>query len=277
MPRKRPTDLPNFKRPPVSEVVLSIQFASLEDFKSVHVGLFWRVVRSKYPKVSEQAPINPTFETFGARTAISPGVQFATFLSPPMPRYWFEKEGEPWLLQIQQDRIVYNWRQQEPQSVYPHYEAIRDRFAREVDVFSKFLQAEMLGEMRVNQCEVTYVNTIDLPDKDDTHRSLQEITPLWAGNTSCPLPGELEDVLVQTRCVFGDADNKIGRTYVKIQPAIRQSDQRSVFRVEVLARGKPADASIEAALDLLDIERKQVVNTFAAVTTPAMHEIWEKK
>src|SRR5215211_94385 len=100
----RPTDLPDFDRPPVIEVILSMQFATLEKLKSVHMGLLWERFRSEYPDVSEQATINAVFETFGAPqpSQLGPAVQFEQFLSPPMPRYWFEKRGTPELLQVQQ-------------------------------------------------------------------------------------------------------------------------------------------------------------------------------
>src|SRR5687768_5870943 len=121
----RPTGLPDFTRPPVTEVVLSIQFATLEKFRSAHVGHFWKQFRSKYPNLSEQAILRPVFETFGTAGRTPPAVRFEEFLSPPMPRYWFDEEGKPDLLQLQQDRIVHNWRKSDQHPNYPRYERIR--------------------------------------------------------------------------------------------------------------------------------------------------------
>src|SRR6266478_6911670 len=103
----RPSDLPDFDRPPVNEVILSIQFAALEKMKSAHIGLLWARFRAQYPDVIEQGPINAVFETFGAPPLPGPPIRFEQFLSPPMPRYWFEKSGTPDLLQVQQDRIIH--------------------------------------------------------------------------------------------------------------------------------------------------------------------------
>ena len=74
-PPPKPADLPDFKKPPVSEVVLSLQFASISTFRSIHVGLLWQRFRREYPKVSEQAPLQATFETFGVVPA-NPGSFF---------------------------------------------------------------------------------------------------------------------------------------------------------------------------------------------------------
>jgi hypothetical protein len=114
VPMKRPRgNLPEFSRPPLSEVVLSIQFASLTELKGIHLGLFWKGFRKQYPDVSEQPPIQTVFETFGVPQTPH-AIQLQAFMSPPMPRYWFEKKGEPDLLQIQHDRLVHNWRGGEP-------------------------------------------------------------------------------------------------------------------------------------------------------------------
>ena len=105
----RPGDLPDFKNPPVNEVVLSLQFASIPAFRSAHIGLFWEKIRQEYPKVSEQPPLQATFETFGVIPANPPSLfQIETLLSPPMPRFWFEEQDGNELLQIQQDRIIHN-------------------------------------------------------------------------------------------------------------------------------------------------------------------------
>jgi uncharacterized protein (TIGR04255 family) len=154
---RRPSDLPDFRKPPLSEVVLSIQFAPLQKFGNAHVGLFWRTVRSKYPKVTELPALAPAFETFGAPARQAPMVQFEQLFAAPMSRFWFEKEGEPDLMQLQQDRILHNWRKQKEDQVYPRYEKVRSVFEREVAAFTKFAADEGFGDIKPNQCEVTYV------------------------------------------------------------------------------------------------------------------------
>ena len=91
-------DLPDFTDPPLNEVVLSIQFAALSKLKSAHIGLLWNRLRAQYPNVTEQPPIQTVFETFGIPSKQIPLMQIETFLSPPMPRYWFEHPNSPDLL-----------------------------------------------------------------------------------------------------------------------------------------------------------------------------------
>ncbi|MGA8654221.1 MAG: TIGR04255 family protein [Xanthobacteraceae bacterium] len=266
-------DLPDFTDPPLNEVVLSIQFASLTGLKSAHIGLFWERIRSEYPNVSEQAPIQAVFETFGIPTAQAQPFQIATFMSPPLPRYWFERSNAPDLLQIQHDRILHNWRQQIDSSrVYPRYEAVKASLEKDLEVFQKWLADESIGEIKPNQCEVTYINII--PTGDDRYEHLEKITPLWAGAFSGSHPNSLERALVQTTFLFSIDDAPAGRVYVNFQPAFLPNDLTPVVRLEVTARGRPRGESVADAFSFLDIERDQVVRTFAAVTTQEMHKLW---
>ena len=66
MSSSRPPDLPDFAKPPVAEVVLSLQFSSLSSLTTAHVGLLWRRFRDRLPLIestgiSEPLPVAATF------------------------------------------------------------------------------------------------------------------------------------------------------------------------------------------------------------------------
>lgn len=275
LPRVRPADLPDFARPPVTEVVLSIQFAPLLAFKSVHVGLLWERFRKEYPKVSEQAQLAPAFETFGGAAAVMPPMlEIQTLLSPPMSRFWFETADGYELMQVQQDRIVHNWRKREREQEYPRYESIRDKFSSDVENFAAFLESEKLGAVSANQCEVGYINTIELSEGADPHKELNRITPLWTGQFAERYNPELENSTIQSRFVLREGGRPYGRVYVSFAPAFLTADNRPVVRLEITVRGRPSADSIDNAFEMLDDQRELVVRTFAAVTTPEMWKIW---
>lgn len=271
-------DLPDFAKPPLAEVVLSIQFATLERLKSIHMGLLWDRIRSTYPAASELAALAPTFETFGAPTLSAQGIQFEQLLAPPMPRYWFEKIGDPHLFQVQQDRIVHNWRKRESDHIYPRYEFIRDRLKQDVEEFRTLLAEESLGEMRPNQCEVTYVNILQIPGVDQTYKHLSELTPLWGGELGDEIDAEFENATVQMRFRLNNKEGKpTGRVHVAFQPVVLQADSsKQAIKLDITARGRPPEETIESAFEFLEASRGAVVKTFAAVTTPSMHKLWER-
>ena len=272
MPKSRPPGLPNFKSPPVTEVVLSVQFAALPLFRSVHAGLYWNELRNEYPVVSEQAPIPPAFETFGAAPMLT---SFQGQIMLPLPvRQWFETANGEHLVQLQHDRILHNWRKRSPEMEYPRYELLRAKFVDEANRLATLFRQEGLGEIRPNQCEVTYINTITLTRGENPHEHLARITPLWAGNLSEPSFPAPETTTIQTKYVLRKNDIPYGRVYVTFTPAYRATDYAPVIQLETTTRGKPDTDSLAAAFALLDEERNVVVRTFASVTTPLMHKQW---
>jgi uncharacterized protein (TIGR04255 family) len=267
--------IPDFARPPVTEVVLSLQFGATPAFRSVHAGLFWNSVRSEYPKVSEQAPLQPVFETFGGAPTVVPPFQIQTFTSPPMLRYWFETEDGQHLIQLQQDRILRNWRQQTTEIQYPRYEKLRDLFKMDVSKLEELFRTERLGDLRPNQCEITYINTIQLP-KVNVQEHLDQITPLWAGSTSDLRSFDAEYTTIQTKRILRREDAPYGRIYVSFTPVLRARDYSPAVQLDITARGRPVAETVASAFDLLGEERVEIVRVFAEVTTKEMHKVWER-
>jgi hypothetical protein len=70
----RPTDLADYTSPPVTEVVLGVQFNSIERFLSPHLGLVWERFKPNFPNVEEHPALPPTFETFGPRPQFFPAI-----------------------------------------------------------------------------------------------------------------------------------------------------------------------------------------------------------
>jgi|ERR1700730_1115159 uncharacterized protein (TIGR04255 family) len=97
--------LPRFRKPPVSEVALGVQFSAV--LNPVHLGLYYQRVKTRFPKIQMQSPVLPVFETFG--TGGLPGPQFA-FTHGMQPRMWFLSDDDNFLIQLQSDRLLVNWR-----------------------------------------------------------------------------------------------------------------------------------------------------------------------
>jgi uncharacterized protein (TIGR04255 family) len=265
----RPHNLPNYTRPPVSEVVLGIQFAALGEFHSYHLGLLWDRVRDRYPTVSEQLPIGAAFETFGGASIQEQKLQFEALLSPPMPRYWFEAPDGS-LMQVQQDRLIHNWRKRETD--YPRYEPIRDEFVRDIEIFQKFLEDYSIPPVRPNQAEISYINTIELADGSRVDSALERVASIWRGTPASI--GEFENAVVQSRFVLRRDDQAYARMHVVIQPAIRRTTGAPVLRLDLTVRGKPTRETLESALEFIDYGREAIVRSFTDLTTPEMHKVW---
>ncbi len=109
---------PEYDNPPVTEVVIGVQFKALQAFTAVHPGIYWQKVRNSYPKVNIQPPLSPVLELFGDE---KPKMEAQLSPIPPLPRCWFLDDSQNRLVQIQPDRFLHNWKKVTGQEEYPRY------------------------------------------------------------------------------------------------------------------------------------------------------------
>ena len=272
---QRAADLPNFENPPVVEVVLSIQFDPIVHLQTVQIGLLWAKFRREFPKVEERGPLNPVVERFGAPASPKIGVRFEAREIPPLARVLFLNAPENQLVQVQPDRFIHNWRKTTGMGEYPRYGTIREAFLREVDLFEQFLTEEALGELCINQCEVTYINHIVADSAWRGHGDADKIFDLVRTPSTGTFLPQPEDVSMQARYQISVRDRKpIGRLHVSIQPGWRKPDNTPIYILELTARGAPVGTSIEGARSFFDIGHDWIVRGFKDITAPTMHDLW---
>lgn len=273
---ERPPDLPEFERPPVTEVVLGVQFKTEKPLRVPHVGLFWQTIREAFPEFVEHPPLGPQIEQLPADPfhappgALEMGIQIGMGAFPT-PRCWFVDNPGNKVIQLQTDRFLHNWRKISGEEEYPRYETIRDEFIDRWRQFVSFSNDEKLGAPTVTQAEVTYVNHIpqdscwseadDMPNVFSCLKLVDEID----------LFGPMETMEFNIRRRL--RDNR-GRLYVKAAPAFTTKDKSVILRMVLTTRGPVADNSDEAILDWMDMGRSTIVKGFAALTAPAAHKVW---
>ena len=119
---------PDFPNAPLIEVALSVQFQPLPLYTSAHAGEFWQKIRDDFPVTQEQPPIPQVNEFFGSNRP-SPGfIDIGLNFGLTGLRSWFMSEDGGFLIQIQRNRFVLNWRKTGPNPTYPRYEPIRKMF-----------------------------------------------------------------------------------------------------------------------------------------------------
>lgn len=271
----RPADLPDYEHPPLVEVVLSVQFAELQGYRTVHAGLLWEEkFRQAYPLVVEHPPLNPTFEVFGPQ-ASSPQLQIKQMPGPQVPRLWFSNSENTELVQIQADRFVRNWRKVGKGECYPRYERLRKQFFADLEEVDGFFKDWKIGAMQPNQCEMTYVNRLELQGYDLRNRPGLALNffperALQPDREDARLP-ESEDCNLAVRYVLKDARAEPrGRLLVTVQPWSREP----ALRLDLTARGAPETADFEAVASFLDEGREAIVHGFTAITRERMHKKW---
>jgi uncharacterized protein (TIGR04255 family) len=262
-----------FDRPPLYEVALSLQSEPVAGLTTPYLGLFWNRIRDFYPETQTQPPLDPIVERFDItpKPSLAPPFRFLQGLETP--RCWFLTRGGQQLIQLQQDRLILNWRRVAEGDAYPRYQRLRpelDRVARELVVF---IEQEGLGFLSPNQCEVSYINHIESESWE--HRGeLSRILSFWqrVGTNEFPSP---EDSTTALRFVIEEGGRKVGRLHVNAKSANRRSDGKTVLVLELTARGEPQDKDVKSALEFMDRGREWVQRAFRALTSQeAQRELW---
>lgn len=267
--------LPAFDKPPVSEVVMSVQFDPLSDLNPLHMGRWWTDERrDRYPRTEEKAPLEPTREEFKSPTQRALSVKVMGV--PPSPSIWFLKEDRSELLQVQRDRFTRNWAKVGEDGLYPRFNTLFPAFKADFNDFVQFLNVEGLGAPTIRQCELTYVNSIRTDSNWSRHGQLVELLGPWSGELTERFLGEPEDVQVNLRYIIPGAGQPIGRMYVAVQPAWTP-DKEPIFLMTLTARGSPYSSDFDGVSGFMTNAHEWIVRGFTTLTTRRMHETWERR
>jgi len=195
---------------------------------------------------------------------------------------WFLSQDENSLIQLQSDRLIFNWRGGLRGSPYPHFATVYEGFVKAFDELDALAEAEGITGMEVNQCEVVYVNALP-PSKTGTPLSEPEkIFSVWTDGRGAEWRQPLEDLSFTARYLLNDEQgNAFGRLTIALSSSssppfglpLRPS---AGFQLELIARGKPLGPGRQGVAPFHDYGHQAIVRCFTAITTPEMHKLWER-
>jgi uncharacterized protein (TIGR04255 family) len=268
----RPADLPNYDNPPVNEVVIGIQFDDTA-ITGAHVGLFWEGLRGEFPKAQEQPPLDPRIEIFQPQRFFLPVMQFSGFWRGS--RHWLISEDDVHLIQIQADRLTYNWRRIPHDLTYPHFELLQGAFWNIADRWSSFL-AKFNKPLKVTQWELSYINHIIAPDGQPT---LAGALSFWGRELDQAMGGAADGGRMEAQKILTENSSPWARMYVSVTTGVRAPDQIPLIAFELTLRGPPGSEQDiwRITHERLFQARSHIVRAFDVLTTPEMHEIWGKR
>lgn len=266
MPKRK---LPKFHKPPVTEVFCAVHFAELSGLHAPHLGDFWNALdRKQYPRVQTH-PLLPPMQL----TTETPQIIFRQDGDPA--RAWFISSDDASLIQVQRDRVIFNWRQNHLQEPYPSYQVVKSNFRDVLNLFGKFLRSSKAGKLNIIGLELGYINHMQygrelaevsdigtvFPDfswKFEPSRFLKKISALnWI--TQLPLP-----------------EGK-GNLNLQIQTVQRRTDGEPLLRADLVARHFAEGLNGKAMWDWFDLAHEWIVCGFADVTSPRVqNELWER-
>ena len=270
MVQSRPPHLPDYRNPPLNEVVLGVQFASPRGYQQIRAGEVWNLYKEEFPLVEEMPPIPPMFETFGLSR---PGAMFNFgIVSGAMQnRFWFLSREKSELIQFQQDRLLHNWRKVGANNnEYPRFEKMISNFEKELETLEVYFNNLAPQKLVCNQAEVSYINHIPL-DKGDGREKASD----WFcfANFGTAEPDDMSFVF--RRALKDPSGVPTARLICEAATNFNPVGAR-IFVLTLTVRGAPEDTTVEATLKLLRLGREVIVTEFAAITTDSAQEIWER-
>jgi uncharacterized protein (TIGR04255 family) len=252
--------LPDYARPPLVEVALGVMFRPLAALNFAGLADLRARWSGDYPVTQQQPPLLPS-SMVGQGTF--PMVVEAG--APPI-RVWLLNEAQDRLVQIQQDRLVANWRATDGTGDYPRYGTLRRDFEARWDDFQQFLLERVRGGVRPLTVEVTYINVIE-------PSSAQPVAIADVLRTHQPLSSHLgAPIQANAAYVFDLATVDGYPSQVTLSAAPDTSRSPSPLMVQISANAAAAEG--KELFDVLDTAHEHVVRLFDEVTTEPMHRRW---
>lgn len=250
--------LPEYDHPPVIEVAVGVEFLPVDELDIAALVNLHNVWSDDYPKIILQ-PELPSASRFASQLP----VVFNTGV-PPV-RLWSLSEDENFLVQVQADRIVMNWRRISD-AEYPHYDNIVVQFQARWSEFVDYLGRIGASPPSPTVAEVTYVNSIHFNASAGPVEILtfdRNVDGLWPAaalsiQRVSPIPAELG------------------------QPGVLRiaanTEEPGALRLDVVAR-IDVDPLIEDAFprDALDFAHEVAVRGFSLSVTAAQQETWGRR
>lgn len=268
-------NLPRFRNPPLDEVAVGVQFA-LPGFLPTHYGRFHERIKSEFPGVQVLPPLPPQIESFPTPQDPNRLVAFPPFFGfggMAFPRVLFVSDDATSLVQLQSDRLYFNWRKRGV-SEYPHYGRLREQFSKAYAAFEAFVADEGLGVVSPSQCEVFYVNPLPA-DVTGVQSSLPEkVFRCWNANVGEEWPTPIEDLAFNSRYRLLDEGGQPFGRLIAAMSTVPAPGAVGQLRLELTARGEPRGPGLAGVVAFHDAGHEAIVRCFAAITTPEMHERW---
>jgi uncharacterized protein (TIGR04255 family) len=262
--------LPTFDRPPLVETVLSVQFEPQRKITNAHLGAFWARHRDSWPEVQHRSPIEPNSEVLGEAGAWLPRRLQLTLSQNPETRLQLVNQQQDRMLQIQNGRLVYNWRR--GANPYPRFSTINQEFTEVWTKFHDFIQDEGFPAPVPTQWEVVYVNHVDRGELWQHSSDWADLVPGMFSAMKAPESIATPESWSGQR-IFRLKDD-YGRLYVDAIPHFADEVERLVLRLT--ARG-PTTGNDKVMTYDLNLGHESIVLMFDALISDKARRHWGRK
>ena len=248
----------NLNRPPLREVILTVQFEEVPSLDLSQILSFWKDFLSQdFPNAKNLQSL-PSQVEHEAHTVSQSQFFFTTTDEQALPRVLFSSKDLVRVVQIQNNRISFNWRKITEDNEYPRFETVLNQF---LPIYDEFRE-RVYPSLRPNQVEVVYSNHVPVINNN----RVDEIFKLFDFG-----PFQNNDLerlsFSSSQKIYIDKEFK-GRHYIDIFPII----DKSFVPFNLLTRLRIINDSVK---DSLYKSREYVHNSFLTVVADKYMKEWE--
>ena len=259
----------DWKRPPVTEVVLGVQFDAISRLTNGHLGWFWGELHSEFPHADDVPPIAPVVEVFGDRVPYG-FPMFNIRASAGDSRLRMTSTDGSRMIQVQNGWLIANWIKTGGVD-YPGFDSVKSHLDSAMTRFRSFLAERDLGVIKPNLWEVTYTDQIPVGTVWDRPTDLSRVFPGLFGACDCA-NGAAETV----DATFAFRLSPLpGRLRMTIQSArLATEPTRDLLVVQSVARGPLKTDNSDSLDQALNFGRSSVVDTFMRLASDDAKRYW---
>jgi uncharacterized protein (TIGR04255 family) len=269
------TETPDFANPPIVELILGAQFSALTKLRAGHFGKFWNELGSDWTDPEDGPLLEDHFELFDyPKWSSSAGLQLRLEPIRLPGRFLLGHKNKDRLLQIQATRFHLNWRKRE--DFYPSYKRLVAEFENMFARFAAFAEKAGLGELALNQWELTYIDAFPKEEYWHTPADWSTFLPGLFGKL---FPTDELGIRLEYRASQWsyEIQPKRGRLHITAHPGCVGEDKQDALLLVITARGpigKGGAANLRAGLDL---GHDAAIRAFLRVTSEEAKERWRQK
>lgn len=228
---------------PIVELVVGLHFNGTV-FSYQEIYGFYNKIKDRYPIIQEHPPLPFLIDK-----------QFDPTTAKPLPfftsRKFFLNNLENKLIQIQLDKVLFNWRKTTDDEQYPHFNKVLSEF---LGIIKELKSIDELSK-NISQLEVTYLDHVFLDDFNKTDFNPSGIFTFFA----------LNGVVSHLSSNIDFPNSEIeGKCTVDLKSAISNSNKKKLFLLETNCRGSLGEKTIN---DWFDSAHRNIHNVFREITT----------
>lgn len=245
----------SYKKAPLVEVVIGLQLKEEIIPNEYLFGTFYEKNKINFPNIQEHPPLHSIIERIDGQSEIILPNGFST-------RKYFIEKAENKLIQIQKNRILFNWRANDNGQQYPHYENVLKEYISIVNS----LDSDLKILKNVNQLEFTYVDHIEVEFLLNEGLNLSNVFSFI----------NLENDIKTINCVFNIWNENInGNVIVSLKTGKRNKDQKKILILETTCRGYRTD--LPSISEWYNIAHKILLEYFEKLSTEKIKALWVKE